>query len=245
MSIDRNIIILGLISLTFAACEPSRDMPNNDARIVYLESNYPQLKNLRDQLVFQIKTSKKNVDQLNTLKSSFTQDASKEMVEKKISVIKQQQEQLINQLKRIDTEAERGIALKEFNTIDGGGERKSEIAALTNEAQQRVASATSLNNNIDVMYNGSSVITKTVSLPKHKRPTDVTLYEHYDELPAIHRDLLNNVFQKYPEMFDIEHKAGKEFIALVRRLKTNNPRFFKDPYWIDNAARTCTYYINE
>lgn len=241
MSIDRNIIILGLISLTFAACEPSHDVPNNDARIVYLESNYPQLKNLRDQLVFQIKASKKNVDQLNTLKSSFTQDASRSMVDKKILAIKQQQEQLIEQLKRIDTEAERGIALREFNTIDGGGERKDEIAALTNESQQRVASATSLNNNIDVMYNGSVSITKNVTPPQHKRPTDVTKYEHYNELPAVDGDLLNNVFQKHPEMFDVEHKAGKEFIALVRRLKTNNPRFFKDPYWIDNAVRTCIY----
>jgi hypothetical protein len=239
MNISSNIIMAGLTSLMFTACDPSPDMADGDVRVKYLESNHPQLKNLRDQIVFQIKTGRVNIVHLEHVRDGFTQDASKKLVDDKIRNIKQQQSQLDAQLKRIDTEAERGIALKEFNVVDGGGERKAEIEALTQESSQRVTSAAKLNNNIDEMYNGA--VTPDTAPLKHVRPTHVVWYEHYNELPPVNRDKLDQTFNEHPEMFDIEHQVGKTFIQLVRQLKVNNPQYFTNPYWIENAVRSVIY----
>lgn len=228
--------------MMFTACEQSPDLPSNDVRIRYLEMNLPQLKNLRDQIAFQIKTCKSNIDHLGDVRGSFNQEASIKMVDVKIQAIRQQQLQLNQQLQRIDTEAERGIALKEFNTIDGGGERRKEIDALTAESQQRVAMAIKMNETIDGMYNGqqSALVAEPVDVRK-KVITSLSQYPHLVELPRVDSDRLDRAFQEHPEMFDVNNRAGRDFIALVRQLKINDPHYFNNLRWIDKAVQTCVY----
>lgn len=223
--------------MMFTACEHSHDLPSNDVRVQHLEQNYPQLKNLRDQIVFQEKTCRQNVDHLMGVRRSFSQEASRNLVDNKIKAVRQQQQQLIAQLNRIDAEVERGIALKEFNTIDGGGERKTEIEALTQESAQRIATAARLNGDVDVAYNGT--ITTSVNV----QPKKITLetYAHLDELPPVDIKRLKQVFDEHPELFDLSDKRGQRFITMIRNLKQHEPRLLENSNWIDIPVKSCTY----
>lgn len=232
-----NLTVAACCAIMMTSCVPVPQQVKSDARVEYLESSYPQLKNLRDQMMFQLNTGAANINHLTKLRDSFTQASSKQMVNDKIAVVKQQQNQLMEQLKRIDAEAERGIALKEFNVIDGGGERKDEINDLTKESENRVKSANKLNNNISSMYGYSNGGAPHISI----ETSSVTFYEYYPLLPAVNRFKLDQAFSKHPELFDPKTKVGQSFIKLIKNLKNNNKHFFDDPNWIDDAVKACIH----
>lgn len=236
MNTTLNIIVACSMSLLMTACEPSHDLPSNDARVQHLEKNYPQLKNLRDQIVFQIKTGKTSIAHLEQVRRSFGQESSRKLVDAKIQAIQQQQQQLIVQLNRIDAETERGIALQEFNVIDGGGERRQEIQDLTQESMQRLATAARINGDVDVTYNGHETIIPT-------QPVKFTLEScvFLDELPPINLGKLRQVFSEHPELFDVQTRQGTRFITMIRNLKQHNPQVLARHDWIDTTVKACAF----
>jgi len=151
-----------------------------------------------------------------------------------------QRDELKHQLQKIDSTAEQGIALREFNIIDGGGERATELSLLTKESQQRVDGATKLNSNIHKMYNNKAVEQAPTRKASHQhiKISCVAFYPFYFELPAVDYRKLNQVFDTRPELFDIESDAGKQFIHTVRSYQTFNPHFFDNKNWIELVAAT-------
>lgn len=241
--------MLGLAALMLNACDEGEpDAPGREARLKYLDQYHPQLRNLRDQIAAQIKACKSNITHLEKLNESFVQDESKNMVKAKIAAVKEQKAQLWQQLGRIDNQVERGIALKEFNVVDGGGERAQELEVLARECQQQVTSASRINNSIDNMYNGTPMNNQSPAAVEMKQQpvkqqsiklSSVAFYPFYFELPSVNYSKLNQVFEKHPELFEIETDAGKKFIHTIRSYQQFNPNFFKDPNWIEFMPTLC------
>jgi hypothetical protein len=111
----------------------------------------PMVKVTRDGVVHQIKVTEENIDKLYATKKQFTQESSKNMLMTRINALFEQKKSLKEVLNQIDVEVERGIALQTFNQIDGGNTRKQTINTLNRQAQERIASAQLLNNNIHNM----------------------------------------------------------------------------------------------
>ena len=109
----------------------------NEAKNVYMEQTLPQIKKVREQIVFQMKTCDENVVKLHNLKGTFEHQESREFVQSKITQIEKQKQAMREHLVKIDAQVEKGMALQLFNSIDGGGLHNEELDKITQEAQKR------------------------------------------------------------------------------------------------------------
>jgi hypothetical protein len=155
--------LLLVISLAFVACDNTGPLDKKDPKAIYLDTNLPGLKVVRDQLAGEYITCKKNIKRLQTVASSFKHTESKFRLQVKVDSLKMLQDQLKAQLDKIDTEVEHGIALKEINNVDGGGLRHSDINKLMIQSSACLKSARAANHSASTMI---EVQSDQISPPK-------------------------------------------------------------------------------
>ena len=110
--------------VALVACERAPVyVPDSDQRMQYLAEYYPSLKTIHDQLIFEALNCWRNVRDLEKKRSSFQEKETVEIVLAKIKEIQEQKASLELHVKRIHAEAEKGIAYRMFEKIDGGGMR--------------------------------------------------------------------------------------------------------------------------
>jgi hypothetical protein len=128
----------GIVAFLFAACEKSPILPEKDARMEFLRNYYPHLRVLREQVAADILFCRDYSSKLSKLRSTFDQEESKKVIDMKLFVLKEQCALLEKHLNQIDTEAEKGIARKTINDIDGGGTRLPALARLSDRCTEAV-----------------------------------------------------------------------------------------------------------
>lgn len=142
-------------SVFLVGCERSPIIKSSDPKHSYMEQNLPQVKNVREQVAFQIVQCNVNISNLNRLWRQFTQPDSRKVVEEKLKQVEAQKQCLWEQLDRIDAEVEKGIALQSFNKIDGGGTREEFFNEMVKNAYRSVNSARAVNGRVTQLYGGS------------------------------------------------------------------------------------------
>ena len=146
----RSLLMMAVCGMMIA-CTPDYNYEEGGPHQKFVEAYMPHVKVTRDGVVHQIKVTDENIDKLYDTKKKFTQESTKNMLMNRINALYAQKKSLRDVLNQIDVEVERGIALQTFNQIDGGNTRKQTINQLTAQAQERIASAQRLNNNIHNM----------------------------------------------------------------------------------------------
>lgn len=165
MKILLKVFVVGLV-LTLSACKESVSLNKNHPINTFLEQNQPLLKSLRDSAAYQVLELDNNINDLKKLSRSFNDVDSKNMVYQKLDMLEFQRNRLFDQIKRIDAEAEKGIALHKINQIDGGGTASVSYSELINETQRRIATAKQINTNTNREYKTGVQISDDNNPPK-------------------------------------------------------------------------------
>lgn len=101
----------------------------------FLEEFNPQLKSVHDKLQAELSSCESNIKNLKGMARSFNQPGAKAAVEGKIQLFEGKAQSLRSQLNRIEEEAEKGVALRTFNQIDGGGMVDQDVSELLKDSQ--------------------------------------------------------------------------------------------------------------
>jgi hypothetical protein len=145
------IVLMMVVCGLLTACSEDYSYKQDGPHQKFVDAYMPMIKVTRDGVVHQMHVTNENIDKLYATKKQFTQESSKNMLMTRINALFAQKKSLKEVLDRIDAEVERGIALQTFNQIDGGNTRNQTINMLNRQAQERVAAAQLLNNNIHNM----------------------------------------------------------------------------------------------
>jgi hypothetical protein len=121
-------------------------LKDGDIRVEHLESNFPTLKNVRDDLLHQYQVVGENLKKMNVLWDQMGSNSSKEMVTQKIQSLLVEQRRLKQQIQTLDAEVERGVVLKSFDNIEAGGIKKIHRQEINNEYVKDLSRATHVNN---------------------------------------------------------------------------------------------------
>lgn len=101
----------------------------------FLKEFSPQLKTVHDKLRAELNSCEANIKNLKGMARSFNQPGAKAAVEGKIQLFEGKAQSLRSQLNRIEEEAEKGVALRTFNQIDGGGMVDQDVSELLKDSQ--------------------------------------------------------------------------------------------------------------
>jgi hypothetical protein len=139
------LIIAALLSGGWFAWDWYSQRPHRE-RVVAEKASFmkefnPQLKSLHDKLQAELDSCEANLKNLKGLARSFNQPNAKAAVEGKIRVFEGKAESLRGQLNRIEEEAEKGVALRTFNQIDGGGMVDQDMSELLKDSQSVLSDA--------------------------------------------------------------------------------------------------------
>jgi len=152
----KKILFLSLISLSMIACEGKRYvLKDNDPKMVFLESHYPQMKITRQELAREVEVCKANLAKLDTLYGTFEQKSSKDFVYEKVKILTQDRSILVNQLNKVDAEIEKSMAVETFNSIDQGGLKLTQLNSLMEETTTLIFKSRNLNKTQHQAYNTS------------------------------------------------------------------------------------------
>lgn len=141
----RHISMCCAAAFALCACEKSPLLPEKDPRIEFLRDYYPHLRVLRDQVATDIVFCRDYSEKLTKLRSTFEQPESREVIDMKLLVLREQSALLEKHLNQIDAEAEKGIARKTINDIDGGGTRLPSLNQLSERCREAVEKTRRLN----------------------------------------------------------------------------------------------------
>ncbi len=134
--------LLALSCFALVSCDrPPGYLPEADQRMQYLGQYYPNLKTIHDQLIFEALNCWRNIRDLKKKRDSFEAEETLEMVSAKIKQIEEQKASLELHVKRIHVEAEKGIAYRMFEKIDGGGTRPLALQELEVDCTNALARA--------------------------------------------------------------------------------------------------------
>lgn len=150
----KHLLLLALI-MGLVACDRTGPLDAKDPKAIYLESNLPHLKVVRDQLAFEYVTCKHNIERLRVIAGSFNHEASRYRIRVKVESMEALKDQLKEHLDKIDAEAEQGIALKEINNVDGGGLRHANVSRLMSQSTNCLKNAKAANSSVVRIYNNS------------------------------------------------------------------------------------------
>ena len=123
-------IIVGIF-LLLVSCGPDKNVVA--AKGAFLEST-PQLKLVYERMIVEQHAYEDNVSNLKKLKRSFNQPSAKSAVQSKIDDLNSKLSALNSQIDKIEEEVEKGVALRQFNQMDGGGLRDNDVTNLMNES---------------------------------------------------------------------------------------------------------------
>lgn len=149
------ILVVICVLLVKGCQEIAKTRTNTIEKNKFLSEFNPALKVLRDQLVAEISTLDGHVQRLENIRSSFSQEGSRAFVTQRIETLQVQRQNLKQQLDRIDVEAEKGVALREFNKMDGGGIASEENAKLAAGAQEALGEARRMTDALESELGGS------------------------------------------------------------------------------------------
>jgi len=121
-------------------------------RVEYLESDLPYLKNNREAVQYQISVCNRNIESLQQMYRDFKEVDSKEQVRIKLESIKAEKEKLKVLLSKINTEVERGLILRKFNSIEEGGLRIDHLKSIDAEASTLLSQAKRANAYIESSF---------------------------------------------------------------------------------------------
>ena len=122
-----------------SGCEP--DATVVAAKDEFLREMSPQMKVMRDRLLGELVSCETSLKELKVLARSFNQPSAKAAVEKKIGVFELKCGSLKEQLSRIEEEVEKGVALRKFNQIEGGGLIDQDLADMMKDSQSALNNA--------------------------------------------------------------------------------------------------------
>lgn len=138
VSVFHPVAVWCVAALLLSACQKSPILPEKDPRIEFLRDYYPHLRVLRDQVAADIVFCRDYSARLTKLRSTFDQPESKNVIDMKLFVLKEQCALLEKHLDQIDTEAEKGIARRTINDMDGGGTRLPSLNKLSERCKEAV-----------------------------------------------------------------------------------------------------------
>lgn len=107
----------------------------------FLKEFNPQLKSVYDKLQAELNSCEANIANLKGMARSFNQSGAKAAVESKIQLFEGKAESIRRQLNQIEEEAEKGVALRTFNQIDGGGMVDQDVSELLKNSQSVLGDA--------------------------------------------------------------------------------------------------------
>lgn len=148
-------LMLIALSMVMVACDNTGPLDAKDPKALYLESNLPHLKSIREELAFEYIACKHNIEKLQAIAASFEHEVSKNRICIKVESMKVLRDQLKAQLNKIDAEAEQGIALREINKIDGGGLRLTDTHKLLAQSANCLKNAKAANSSVGRIYQTS------------------------------------------------------------------------------------------
>jgi hypothetical protein len=170
-----HILMMLLVCGLMTACNENYSYKEDGPHQKFVDAYMPMVKVTREGVVHQIRVTNDNIDKLYATKKQFTQESTKNMLMTRINALFEQKKSLKEVLDRIDEEVERGIALHTFNQIEGGNTRKQTISHLTRQAQERVAAAQLLNNNIHNMHEEVVPIPRVQTIDAPRPPKVIPL----------------------------------------------------------------------
>ena len=140
------LVILALLAGGWFAIDWFNQRPHRERveaeKASFLKEVNPQLKSVYDKLQAELSSCEASIANLRGMARSFNQQGAKAAVESKIRMFEGKAESLRSQLNRIEEEAEKGVALRTFNQIDGGGMVDQDIAELLKDSQAVLSDAT-------------------------------------------------------------------------------------------------------
>lgn len=134
--------LCALLLVALASCDRAPVyVPDSDQRMKFLVEYHPTLKTIHDQLIFEALNCWKNIGSLKTMSASFKEKETVDIVEAKIQELKEQRASLEAHVRRIQAEAEKGIAYRMFEKIEGGGTRPPALLELESDCVRALARA--------------------------------------------------------------------------------------------------------
>lgn len=119
---------------------------------LYAQQNMPVISGVKDQLEYQISLCDKNLNKLNRLSNTLSENHSKKVLQNKINLIEEEKSLLRGQLSKVNTEIEKSLIMSEFNEVDLGGERQSNIKEIIKSSEQNIKSAQQVNAQVATFY---------------------------------------------------------------------------------------------
>ena len=140
------ILIIGaLLAGGWYAIDSYKQRPHREKvaaeKASFLEEFSPQLKTVHDKLLGELNSCEANIKNLKGMARSFNQPGAKAAVENKIQLFEGKAESIRRQLNQIEEEAEKGVALRTFNQIDGGGMVDQDVSELLKNSQSVLGDA--------------------------------------------------------------------------------------------------------
>lgn len=129
------------------------DYKPQDVRKVYMESTLPHLTSSREELLREYKECENHIDKMYALSKTLDKSEAKDMVYAKMKQLGNQLRDLRIQIDRIDSQVELGVAMKEFNFIEGGGQRLTDLKQVLKESETNIRSTENINKGIRQAYN--------------------------------------------------------------------------------------------
>jgi cell division protein FtsB len=141
-----SIVILKFVFSYKEKLKNDLTLKEGDIRMEHLESNFPTLKNVRDNLLHQYQVVNEDLKKMSALWHQMESSSSKEMITQKIQSLSAEQRKLKQQIQTLDAEVERGVVLKSFDNIEAGGIKKFHTQEINNEYVKDLSRATHVNN---------------------------------------------------------------------------------------------------
>jgi hypothetical protein len=148
--------IIAALKITFmvtSSWKSNLDYKPQDARRVYMEDTLPHLSTSREELLREYKECENHIDKMYALSKTLDKSEAKDMVYAKMKQLGNQLRDLRIQIDRIDSQVEQGVAMKEFNFIEGGGQRLTDLKQVLKESETRIQSTERINKGIRQAYN--------------------------------------------------------------------------------------------
>ena len=147
------IAALKIAFMVTSSWKSNLDYKPQDARRVYMEDTLPHLSTSREELLREYKECENHIDKMYALSKTLDKSEAKDMVYAKMKQLGNQLRDLRIQIDRIDSQVEQGVAMKEFNFIEGGGQRLTDLKQVLKESETRIQLTERINKGIRQAYN--------------------------------------------------------------------------------------------
>lgn len=125
----------------FSGCDSGNKKEMRRKKEDFLSSYDPKLKTVRDQLIAEARTLEEKTERLQKTKRGFSVEEVKNLAQAKIDELKRQRDELLRRVASVEEVAERGVLLREMNSIHGGGTALRSSREILEEAEASLKAA--------------------------------------------------------------------------------------------------------